>query len=37
MIGNANRTAILDQDGEVRPKTVEALGKENDVRIAKIA
>jgi hypothetical protein len=36
-VDNANRTAILDQDGAIRPEAAEALGKENDVRIAKIA
>jgi hypothetical protein len=36
-VDNANRTAILDQDGKVLPGTAEVLGKENDVHIAKIA
>jgi hypothetical protein len=36
-VDNANRTAILDQDGKVLPGVTEALGKENDVHIAKIA
>lgn len=36
-VDNANRTAILDQDGKVLPGATEALGKENDVHIAKIA
>ncbi|EED11596.1 hypothetical protein TSTA_107870 [Talaromyces stipitatus ATCC 10500] len=35
-IDNANRTAILDIDGNVLPGAVEALGKENNVDIAKI-
>ena len=36
-IDNANRTAILGQDGTIQPETMELLGKENDVRIAKMA
>ena len=36
-VDNANRTAILDQDGAIRPEAMEVLGKENDVRIAKMA
>jgi len=36
-IDNANRTAVLDADGNILPGTLEALGKENDVNIAKIA
>lgn len=35
-VDNANRTAILDQEGHVRPGAAEALGKENEVEIAKI-
>jgi hypothetical protein len=35
-VDNANRTAILDQDGKVLPGAAEVLGKENDVHIAKI-
>ena len=36
-IDNANRTAILNQDGTIRAEAAEALGKENNVRIAKLA
>jgi hypothetical protein len=36
-IDNANRTAVLDADGNVLPGAMEALGTENDVNIAKIA
>jgi hypothetical protein len=36
-VDNANRTAILDQEGKVLPGAAEVLGKENDVQIAKIA
>ena len=36
-VDNANRIAILDQDGKLLPGATEALGKENDVQIAKIA
>jgi hypothetical protein len=36
-VDNANRTAILDQEGKVLPGAVEILGKENNVQIAKIA
>lgn len=36
-VDNANRTAILDQDGKALPGVTETLGKENDVHIAKIA
>ena len=35
-VDNANRTAILDQEGKVLPGVVDVLGKENDVHIAKI-
>ena len=35
-VDNANRTAILDQGGKLLPGTMEALGKENRVHIAKI-
>lgn len=35
-VDNANRTAILDQEGKVLPGAAEVLGKENDVHIAKI-
>jgi hypothetical protein len=36
-IDNANRIAILDTDGSILPGAAEALGKENEVNIAKIA
>ncbi|EAQ85571.1 predicted protein [Chaetomium globosum CBS 148.51] len=36
-IDNANRTAVLDAEGNVLPGAMEALGTENDVNIAKIA
>lgn len=36
-IDNANRTAILDQEGALRPEAAEVLGKENEVHIAKMA
>jgi hypothetical protein len=36
-VDNANRTAILDQEGKILPRAAEALGNENDVHIAKIA
>lgn len=36
-VDNANRTAILDQDGKVLPRAAEILRKENNVHIAKIA
>jgi hypothetical protein len=35
-VDNANRIAILDQEGKVLPGVAEVLGKENDVHIAKI-
>jgi hypothetical protein len=35
-VDNANRTAILDQEGKVLPGAAEILGRENDVDIAKI-
>lgn len=35
-VDNANRTAVLDQDGKILPGTAEVLGKENDVHIGKI-
>jgi hypothetical protein len=34
---NANRTAVLDQEGKVLPGAAEVLGKENEVNIAKVA
>lgn len=36
-IDNANRTAVLDADGNILPGAAEALGKENEVSVAKIA
>lgn len=36
-IDNANRSAILDQDGAILTGVREALGKENEVSIAKLA
>ena len=36
-IDNANRTAVLDVDGNILPGMAEALGTENEVSIAKIA
>lgn len=36
-IDNANRTAILDADGNILPGATEALGKENNVSIARIS
>ena len=36
-VDNANRTAILDQNGVILPEVMEALGKENEVHIAKMA
>jgi hypothetical protein len=35
-VDNAKRTAVIDQEGKVLPGAAEALGKENDVHIAKI-
>jgi hypothetical protein len=35
-VDNVNRTAILDEQGNVLPGAEQALGKENDVNIAKI-
>jgi hypothetical protein len=32
----ANRTAVLDQDGSIRPDAPEVFGRENEVRIAKM-
>ena len=34
---NANRAAVLEHDGSIRAGVTESLGKENDVRIAKMA
>jgi hypothetical protein len=34
---NANRTAVLDMDGNILPGVAEVLGKENGVDIAKIS
>ncbi|EED17221.1 hypothetical protein TSTA_022750 [Talaromyces stipitatus ATCC 10500] len=36
-IDNTNRTAILDADGNILLEAAEALGKENNVNIAKIS
>jgi hypothetical protein len=36
-VDNANRTAVLDADGNILPGATEALGTENEVNIAKIA
>jgi hypothetical protein len=36
-IDNANRTAVLDADGNILSGAAEALGKENNVSIAKIS
>jgi hypothetical protein len=36
-VDNANRTAVLDAEGNILPGAMEALGTENDVNIAKIA
>jgi hypothetical protein len=36
-IDNANRTAVLDTEGNILPGAAEALGRENEVNIAKIA
>ncbi len=36
-VDNANRTAILDQEGNILPGAAEVLGEENEVNIAKIA
>jgi hypothetical protein len=36
-IDNANRTAVLDSDGNILPGAAEVLGKENKVSIAKIS
>ena len=35
-VNNANRTAVLDQEGKVLPGAAEVRGKENDIHIAKI-
>jgi hypothetical protein len=36
-VDNANRTPVLDADGNILQGAAEALGKENEVNIAKIA
>ena len=36
-VDNANRTAVLDTDGNILPGAAEVLGKENEVDIAKIS
>lgn len=35
-VDGANRTAVLDSNGDILPGAIEALGKENKVIIAKI-
>jgi hypothetical protein len=35
-VDNANRTAVLDEKGEIRPGAAETLGKENNITIAKL-
>ena len=35
-INNANRTAVLNQEGKIRDEAAEVLGKENNVYIAQI-
>jgi hypothetical protein len=36
-IDNANRSAVIDREGNVLPRAVETFGMENDVKIAKMA
>ncbi|TKA64630.1 hypothetical protein B0A55_09310 [Friedmanniomyces simplex] len=36
-VDNANRTAVLDENGELRAEVYEMLEKENEVKIAKVA
>lgn len=36
-VDHVNRTAVLNDSGDVRPGAAEAFGKENDTQIAKIA
>jgi len=36
-IDNANRAAVLNKDGSIRAEAAEILGRENEVRIAKMA
>jgi hypothetical protein len=36
-VDNVNRTAVLDETGNIRPGATEAFGSENDVQIAKVA
>lgn len=36
-VDNANRTEVLEKDGSIRADAAEKLGKENNVKIAKIA
>lgn len=36
-VDNANCSAELDRDGSIRPEAAEVLGRENEVRIAKMA
>lgn len=36
-VDNANRLAVLTEEGEIQPGAAEALGTENDVQVAKIS
>jgi hypothetical protein len=36
-VDNANRTAILEENGQLRAGVVEMLEKENEVKIAKVS
>jgi hypothetical protein len=36
-VDSINRTAVLDEAGNVRPEAVEALSKENDTQVTKVA
>jgi hypothetical protein len=36
-VDSVNRTAVLDEAGNVRPEAVEALSKENDTQVTKVA
>lgn len=36
-VDNANRTAVLEENGELRPGVIEMLEKENEVKIATLA
>jgi hypothetical protein len=35
-VDNVNRTAVIDHEGKVLPGAAEALGKENEVQVAKV-